>query len=330
MKQCQSKNRNSQFKNIMKEVSASQPLVSVGIPTYERPELLDRALKSLVAQTYSNLEIIVSDNCSVNPEVNVVLDRWSRCDSRVRVFRQALNIGGLKNFNFVLNQARADWFMWVADDDYLAPCFVEKCMDVLLDDAHIVLCTMETQCIFEDGSFMSEVIQGNAYRKPTNFSRLGRMKHLLKNNFGSLIYGLFRKDVLFDDSRMFWAASALITTNEIPPLLNAAKLGEIIVLPDKGIYKTVTAAAHSHLQWVVQGGRLPQSNRISGIHSLLATWSYCQQVMLGIDYSLKQLKLNRFENMQLSLMSKKLIVIYFVWLVLTYKPVWKSGYISCS
>ena len=70
-----------------------EPLVSVGIPTYNRPEGLRRTLECITGQTYRNLEIIVSDNCSPDPEVERVVRSFMAHDARIQYFRQPENKG---------------------------------------------------------------------------------------------------------------------------------------------------------------------------------------------------------------------------------------------
>jgi glycosyltransferase involved in cell wall biosynthesis len=70
------------------EVQIDQPFVSVGIPTYNRPEGLRRTLECITQQTYGNLEIIVSDNGSPGRETEVVVREFRDKDSRIQYFRQ--------------------------------------------------------------------------------------------------------------------------------------------------------------------------------------------------------------------------------------------------
>ena len=110
------------------KMPAPQPLVSVGIPTYERPDGLKRTLTQILAQKYTNLEVIVSDNASKNLEVQRVAQEFMAIDPRVHYFRQAHNIGALANFKFVLEKASGEYFMWAADDDEWSPEFVQTCV----------------------------------------------------------------------------------------------------------------------------------------------------------------------------------------------------------
>jgi glycosyltransferase involved in cell wall biosynthesis len=97
------------------------PKVSIGMPTYNRPQGLKRALKGIVEQTYQNLEVIVSDNASPGDEVETVVCEFMLCDARIQYYQQAENFGPEYNFQFVLDRATGDFFMWTSDDDWRAP-----------------------------------------------------------------------------------------------------------------------------------------------------------------------------------------------------------------
>lgn len=104
-------------------------LVSIGIPTYNRASsYLRYALRSAANQTYTNLEIIVSDNCSSDNTESLVKEFD---DPRIRYYRQRENIGPLKNRNFCLAQARGDYFVMLLDDDLIDNDFISICMDAV-------------------------------------------------------------------------------------------------------------------------------------------------------------------------------------------------------
>ena len=107
-------------------MKSSSPRVSIGLPTYNRPELLALVLECFRRQTFSDFELIVSDNASLNPEVQDLCERYARQDSRFRYTRQLTNRGAEKNFWFVYDQARAPLFMWASDDDLWPVDFLEK------------------------------------------------------------------------------------------------------------------------------------------------------------------------------------------------------------
>lgn len=102
------------------------PPVTIGIPTYNRADsYLGQTLESALNQTYPNVEVVVSDNCSTDHTEALVK---SRADARVRYFRQARNIPANDNFNFCLEQATGDYFLLLHDDDVIDEDFVDVCM----------------------------------------------------------------------------------------------------------------------------------------------------------------------------------------------------------
>jgi glycosyltransferase involved in cell wall biosynthesis len=104
------------------------PLVSVGIPTFNRPKGLRRTLQQICGQTYPYLEIIVSDNASPGGDTERVVQEFAATDKRVRYVRQSENIGAIANFRYVLAKASGEYFMWASDDDEWDERFVETCL----------------------------------------------------------------------------------------------------------------------------------------------------------------------------------------------------------
>ncbi|MEZ9464545.1 glycosyltransferase family 2 protein [Vibrio splendidus] len=116
----------------MNDNPVNQSLVSVGIPTYNRPEELDQCLTLIRKQTYKNIEIIVSDNASEKSDIiEQVVNKHISEDSRIRFYQQEDNIGSIGNFRFVLEKASADFFMWAADDDELEFNYIEMLLPEL-------------------------------------------------------------------------------------------------------------------------------------------------------------------------------------------------------
>jgi glycosyltransferase involved in cell wall biosynthesis len=107
-----------------------RPLLSIGVPTYNRAAVLERAVSSALAQTYGRIEVIVSDNAS-SDATEAVGRNLSARDSRVRYLRQTENCGLLQNFRRVLVEARGELFMWLADDDWIDPAYATACIEAL-------------------------------------------------------------------------------------------------------------------------------------------------------------------------------------------------------
>ena len=102
------------------------PLVTLAIPTYNRANgYLRQTLRSALAQTYPNIDILVSDNCSPDDTERFVK---SHADARVRYVRHATPLAPNDNFNFCVEQARGDYFLLLHDDDAIDDDFVETCL----------------------------------------------------------------------------------------------------------------------------------------------------------------------------------------------------------
>lgn len=118
-------------------MTAAAPLVSVGIPTYNRSDQLERAVRSVLAQEDARVEVVISDDGS-SDATGDVLDRLAAEDARVRFVRQAQNLGHARNFGEVFAMARGEYFMWLSDDDELEPAYVRRCVETLRSDSRLV------------------------------------------------------------------------------------------------------------------------------------------------------------------------------------------------
>lgn len=92
------------------------PFFTIGIPNYERPHYLREALQSILAQSFTDFEVIVSDDCS-KADIASVINAFS--DPRLRWVRQEENLGAVANFNYVIGQARGRYIVFHQNDDLL-------------------------------------------------------------------------------------------------------------------------------------------------------------------------------------------------------------------
>jgi len=103
---------------------ADYPLITVAIPTYNRSALVKGCVESALAQTYRNIEVMVSDNASPDDTVAVLR---SISDKRVRVLTSTENVGAIANHAKCLREAKGDYLVLVSDDNVLDSKFLEKC-----------------------------------------------------------------------------------------------------------------------------------------------------------------------------------------------------------
>lgn len=106
-----------------------QPLVTVYIPTFNRLELLQRAVESVRNQTYKNLEIIAVDDCSTDG-TQKYLAQLAKEDSRVRYFLKEKNSGACVSRNIAIDNAKGEFITGLDDDDY----FLENRISTFVDE----------------------------------------------------------------------------------------------------------------------------------------------------------------------------------------------------
>lgn len=121
--------------------TSGNPRLSIIIPTLNRANLCKRALDSALAQTYGDIEIIVSNNGSKD-HTREVLEDYS--DPRLRVFQREDTITADAHGNFLIDMTRGEFFLGLSDDDYLEPDFAERVM--ALFDRHSELAFAYTCC----------------------------------------------------------------------------------------------------------------------------------------------------------------------------------------
>lgn len=162
------------------------------MPVYNRPEGLRRSLSCLTNQSYSNIEIIISDNCSPDDRVRRVAESFIVQDARIRYIRQQEPLPVGDNFRYVLQQAHGDYFMWASDDDEWAENFIEQCMAILQKDGVVSVMSRFDILNRYDGS-----------RERGKMPKLSVENRASKNALAflscvtpSLFYGIHRRDAI--------------------------------------------------------------------------------------------------------------------------------------
>jgi glycosyltransferase involved in cell wall biosynthesis len=171
-------------------MTTDTPLVTIGIPTYNRAALLARAAESAISQDYSRLEIIISDNSSTDSTPAVCAD-FARRDNRVRCIRRESDCKLIANFTSVLARARGELFMWLADDDWLDRSYVSRCARFLIDNPDFALAYGSSK-YYENGIFRfvapeTSLTAGSPCARVLSFYR--------QVVYNGAFYGLMRREV---------------------------------------------------------------------------------------------------------------------------------------
>ena len=134
---------------------SSAPFFSIGVTTYNRPELLKQTLASIFDQTFSNFEVIVGNDYVQEP---LSVELLGIFDPRIRFVNHPRNLGEVKNMNALIDLGQGRYFTWQTDDDLYAPNFLE--------DVHSALVKFDfPTCVFTSFEF----IRGGAF---TDFEKI--------------------------------------------------------------------------------------------------------------------------------------------------------------
>lgn len=182
----------------MRFMQVLPPRVSIGLPTYNRPALLALVLECFHQQTFTDFELIISDNASPDPAVKRLCERYADLDPRFRYVRQLANIGAESNFWFVYDQAKAPLFMWASDDDLWPAEFLERGVSGL--DANP--CVSAWFCQIVNINVHGEVVRSypSFKRFQSGASKLMELTRFLWEpeimGKANLIYSIFRRQAL--------------------------------------------------------------------------------------------------------------------------------------
>ena len=171
----------------------TNPKISIGMPVYNGEKYLHESIESILCQTYSDFELIISDNASQD-STEEICRSYATIDQRIRYLRNDTNVGIAKNFNRVVGLARGKYFAWAAHDDNHAETFIERCHEILEKEPSVILCYTKSKIINEDGEIVGVYSDNLDLRQPRPHERI---RHLLINlNLVNALYGLIRTDAL--------------------------------------------------------------------------------------------------------------------------------------
>ena len=174
-------------------MSGKQPRVSVGVPVFNGDNFLAEALDSVLAQTFGDFEVVISDNGS-SDRTEEICRGYAERDPRVHYHRSDVNRGVYWNFKRALELGHGDYFMWLAHDDKLAPLFLERCVAALDADPGAVLSYPKAIDIDDKGNclvYKEQNLNAGVARPNERFRELIRMEHNCE-----AIFGLVRMEAL--------------------------------------------------------------------------------------------------------------------------------------
>jgi glycosyltransferase involved in cell wall biosynthesis len=124
--------------------------ITIGLPVYNGANYLGKTIESILAQTFTDFELVISDNASTDV-TEQICQEYAKYDRRIRYVRQHTNLGAAANHNVLVHMSESPYFKWAAHDDVLAPNFLAVCMDILERNPEVVVASPASCYIDEDG-----------------------------------------------------------------------------------------------------------------------------------------------------------------------------------
>ncbi len=269
------------------------PRVSIGMPVFNGEPHVGAAIDSLLAQTYGEFELIISDNASTDRTAEICQDRASR-DPRIRHLRNATNVGPRSNFMQVLSLARGEFFMWAAHDDWHDPKYIEECLTAFARDPGIVLVGTAAALIDTKTNEQVGVDPGLSTVGLGPAARFRRYRRTLDTprHYSAIFYGLYRRSAL--ERVLPWPP--IVATDQVL-LARLCFLGSFFTVPETRFFK----------RFRVGVGFEPQA-AISGITSPSAVAFTLLWRELAFQRAIRAAELGAFAKLGLAILSWALLV----------------------
>lgn len=247
---------------------ASSPRVSIGLPVYNGDEFLAQSIASVLSQTFTDFELIISDNASADRTVEIA-ESFAADDPRVRVIRNSENRGAAWNYNHVFDEATAPLFRWHAHDDYFEPALLERLVAALDAAPDAVLAHSWTRFIDDDGATLRDYEDDLGASSDRAHERLGSVVRRL--TYCNAVFGVIRRDQLAKTARI-----GSFPGSDVSLLYELAVRGPFVVVPEllyvrrPGASIKANPTSRQVAQWFGPSGK---GRRFPGLHLATATLS---------------------------------------------------------
>jgi glycosyltransferase involved in cell wall biosynthesis len=166
------------------------PTVSIGLPVFNGANYVADSIQSILSQTFTDLELVISDNASTD-DTRAICERFAANDPRVRYHRSNANMGAAWNHNQVFRLSRGRYFRWSSHDDVYAPEYVARCVEILEANPDVVLAYPRVRLLDENGKLLHRLPYPAVAAEP---DVAGRFASVLRQTGCYAIYGVIRSE----------------------------------------------------------------------------------------------------------------------------------------
>jgi glycosyltransferase involved in cell wall biosynthesis len=160
------------------------PRITIGMPVYNGEKFIRATVDSLLAQSFTDFELIVSDNASTDSTEQICRE-YAVKDPRFIYVRNARNLGPAANYNVSMDMARSDLFKWCAADDVYGPQCLERCIQTIDANPDAVAVYARTKIIDEEGKYVRDYDCELKLSAPHAFQRLAALIFVRHRNHGA-------------------------------------------------------------------------------------------------------------------------------------------------
>lgn len=240
---------------------SSKPMICVGMPVYNGQRYIRNAIDSILCQTFTDFELIISDNASLDSTEQICREYASQ-DPRIRYIRQKANIGAPRNWNCVFSYSRAPYFKWASANDVCHPEMLQRCKEVLDKNSDVVVCYPRTKLIDENGQVIEEYQDIPHACNSNPYDRFVELILFLRLNNAQ--NGLFRSDVLRRT-----AMEGVYNGGDVVLMAELALYGKFYEVPHFLFYRRMTPDAATTYRNTKEGDQFDKSRSRK---SLYLTW----------------------------------------------------------
>jgi len=255
--------------------SRLQPRVSIGLPVYNGEAFLAHAIESVLGQSFTDLELIVSDNGSTDG-TRAIAEQYAARDARVRYVRSEINRGAAWNYRRAFDLARGEYFRWAPADDWFAPDSVTVCVAALDANPDAVLCYPKTNLVDASGTVIRAYDDRLDLRSADPAERLRQA--LAQIGLVNVIYGLMRTQALAKTRLM----GTFVGADEVL-VFELALQGKFLELKQSAFYRRIHEKAFSQMTTTADKQAFfdPQTKG----RFYLYLWQHYRQCLLGIAHA---------------------------------------------
>lgn len=170
-------------------------LVSICLPTRNGEQRIEKAVRTVLAQDHTDLELVISDNASTDG-TEELCRALAAADPRIVYHRHPENRGLLNNFMFAAAHARGELFRWMGDDDYLEPHCVSRGVKEFQADPRLLLVSSQVAYTGADGVTETAPYQGSGLSSDDPVTRFAEMLRMLNETHLALdpLYSMMRRE----------------------------------------------------------------------------------------------------------------------------------------